>query len=516
MEGADTTVAKGATSIYFSNMIILGLNTAYFIIIANLLSTTEIGIMAGMQLILFGFATLANLSLPQIIPSNIMLPHAVAKIIPEFLSRGEKGKAARSFFTVLIIVLSISTILSLTLYILADPISQTLFRGEAEVFWIQLLALDTWLFTMGQLFYGGLVGLKRIPRASIFLIISFAVRYILGASLVIAGQGIPGILSAFIIGDIIFLVLSSFFCIKSLWVHPEPVSTRFILDYSLPLLVASLIIFGVTQLDKIFAFLQLELSDLGIYNVAVTAATIGAFAPNAITTALLPSLSTLDATNKVEEFKKLAKDYTRYVVLIATPMSFGIASLATGLVQLFGPQYLQGAFPAAIISLATGVTVVSAVFNSALLATRRTKSIMLVNLAGVAVLVICLVVLTPLLGFVGVAWSRSIMTVSVAIFLAYVAHRHHLFVIDGRAYRDSIIAASVMGIILFLALSFIGGYRRQLLSTAILIPVGMIIYLAILRGLKTFHHDDVEFIRRLLPERAEWLVRIIAKIVGVN
>ncbi len=516
LEGAETTVAKGATSIYLSNVIILGLNTVYFIIIANLLSTTEIGIMAGMQLIIFGFSTLSNLSLPQIIPSNLMLPQAVAKIIPEFLGRGEKGKATRSFIVVAFIVLSIATVLSLMLVILADPVSLTLFRGEAEVSWIYLLALDTWLFTINQLFYGGLVGLKRIPQASLYLIISFAVRYILGASLVISGQGILGLLTAFILGDSVFLALSSVSCIKPLWTHTEPVSSRFILDYSLPLLVASLIIFGVTQLDKLFAFLQLELSDLGIYNVAVTASTIGSFAPNAITTALVPSLSILEANSKIDEFKMLARKYTRYVALIATPMAFGIASLATGLVQLFGPQYIQGALPASIMSLATGLTVVSAVYNGELLATRRTKSIMIVNLIGVVILGGSLIILTPLLDFIGVAWSRSIMTVSIAVLLTYVAHRQGLFVIDGRAYRDTIIAASVMGAVLYAALDFMASYAQQILSLVLLIPLGMIIYLGVLRTLKTFTSDDIEFIRRLVPQRLEWLTRMISKVVGVR
>ena len=203
LEDADTTVAKGATSIYFSNTVILGMNTVYFIIIANLFSTAEIGIYAGMQLIIFGSSTLTNLSLPQIIPTNIMIPHAVTKLIPEFLGRNEKGKATRSFFIILLISLSIATILTFLIYILAEPISQTLFRGEAEVLWIHLLALDTWIFSMGQVFYGGLVGLKRAPRASLFLVISFAVKYILGASLVIAGQGLLGIIIAFVIGDMV-------------------------------------------------------------------------------------------------------------------------------------------------------------------------------------------------------------------------------------------------------------------------------------------------------------------------
>ena len=516
LEGDDTTVAKGATSIYFSNIVILGMNSIYFIIIANLFSTVEIGIYAGIQLIIFGFSTLTNFSLPQIIPTNIMIPQAVTKLIPEFLGRNEKGKATRSFFIIILIALTIATILSLLLYFLAEPITQTLFRGEAKILWIQLLALDTWIFSMSQVFYGGLVGLKRIPRASLFLIISFAVKYILGASLAIAGQGLLGIMIAFVIGDIIFLMLTSISCLKPLWVNHEQVSPKFIMNYSLPLLVTSLIIFGVTQLDKIFAFMQLELSDLGIYNIAVTAATIGAFAPNAITTALVPSLSTLDATKKIDEFKELAKTYTRYVTLIATPMSFGIAALASGFVQLFGQQYLPGALPATILSVAIGLTAISAVYNSELLATSRTKSIMLVNLAGLVILGIGLAILTPLLDFVGVALSRSIMIVSIAILLAYVTHKRDLFVIDGKAYRDSVFAASVMGIILFLILNFISGYRSQIISLVFLIPVGMVIYLVILRILKTFQPADIEFIRKFLPKRAEGLVQIISKIVGIS
>jgi|TARA_B100000315_G_scaffold61151_1_gene55566 O-antigen/teichoic acid export membrane protein len=516
LEDADTTVAKGATSIYFSNIVILGMNTVYFIIIANLFSTAEIGIYAGIQLIIFGSSTLTNLSLPQIIPTNIMIPHAVTKLIPEFLGRNEKGKATRSFFIILLISLSIATILTFLIYILAEPISQTLFRGEAEVLWIHLLALDTWIFSMGQVFYGGLVGLKRAPRASLFLVISFAVKYILGASLVIAGQGLLGIIIAFVIGDMVFLVLASTSCLGPLWVSHKPVPTKFIMNYSLPLLITSLIIFGVTQLDKIFTFMQLELSDLGIYNIAVTASTIGAFAPNAITTALVPSLSTLEATKKIEEFKKLAKSYTRYVALIATPMSFGVAALASGLVQLFGQQYLPGALPTTIMSVAIGLTAISAVYNGELLATGRSRSIMFVNLAGLVILGIGLAILAPLLDFVGVALSRSIMTVSIAIFLAYVTHKRGLFVIDGKAYRDAVFAASVMGIILFLVLDFISGYRSQLISLAFLIPAGMVIYLVILRILKTFQPDDIEFIRKFLPKRADRLVQIIYKIVAIK
>jgi O-antigen/teichoic acid export membrane protein len=36
-------------------------------------------------------------------------------------------------------------------------------------------------------------------------------------------------------------------------------------------------------------------------------------------------------------------DYTRYVSLIAMPAGFGLAAIASPLLVLFGPQYVQGA-----------------------------------------------------------------------------------------------------------------------------------------------------------------------------
>ncbi|HEY4699169.1 MAG TPA: polysaccharide biosynthesis C-terminal domain-containing protein [Nitrososphaerales archaeon] len=516
MNESNTTVAKGATSIYLSNVVMLGLNTVYFVIIANILPTSDIGILAGMQLILFGAATLSNMSLPQAITSNVMLPQAVVKFIPEFLSRGEKGKAAQSFLKILIIAFSIALLLSASLFIFANPVSQLLFRGEAEIFWIQLLAIDTFVFSLNQVFFGGLVGLGRIPKASLFLIISFAIRFFLAALLVINGFGIAGVLMAFTLGDAVFLILSSTLCMRSLWVHPVHVPTRSLLSYSIPLLVSSMIIFGVSQWDKLFAFFQLGFSDLGVYNIAVIASTIGAFAPSAITTALVPSLSSLDAKNSLEDFRKLARDYTRYVCLIASPMSFGIASLSAGLVQIFGEQYLSAAIPATIMSIATGLTAVTAVYNSELLATRRTKTIMFINLGGLAVLALGLITLTPLLAFLGVALSRAIMTLSIALLLVLTARKSNLFTIDARAFRDSITASSIMGVILFVAISMIEVGRKQVLSLAILMPIGIVIYFVVLRMLRTFNSSDIEFIRQLTPRRFDWIIRIIAKVVGVK
>ena len=70
----------------------------------------------------------------------------------------------------------------------------------------------------------------------------------------------------------------------------------------MPILISSLIIFSVTQIDRIFALINLGLPELGIYTIAIAASTIGAYAPNALATAITPNLSTLYSLKKIEFF----------------------------------------------------------------------------------------------------------------------------------------------------------------------------------------------------------------------
>jgi hypothetical protein len=46
--------------------------------------------------------------------------------------------------------------------------------------------------------------------------------------------------------------------------------------------------------------------------------------------------------------------------------------------------------------------------------------------------------------------------------------------------------------------------------------VGVVIYLGALRALRLLKKDDLDFIRDIVPERAHFLVAIVAKIAGVK
>lgn len=510
LQPTDATVAKGAASLYAANMTTLALNIAHFIIIANLLLPLEIGTIAGLNLIILLFGTLATLSLQQ----------ATMRFIPEYTTYHHKTSAVKTLTISLALAAAVATSLATFLTLSAEPISQTLFRGEITPSLIYLATADAWTFTIAQVLLGALIGLNQIPKASAIQVISFLARYGAAAAFVIGGLRVFGAILGYLIGELLFLTLLAYYVARTFRSLPNNTNSHFsaapLLRYSIPLLVSALIAFAIANMDKIFALLQLGLPELGIYNVAVAASLIASFAPSAITTALVPTLTSIASTHQNQEFKTLSKAYTRYIALLATPSAFGIAALSTALIQVFGTQYYPGAYPAAIMAVAIGTTAVSAVYSGQLLATKRTKEIMIANIIGLAVFTTSLALLVPQLQFTGAAYGRAIMTIAIAAAITFATYRQGNFVVDKKALLASIAASTVMALVLYFVVTTVSGYRRQIAALPILIPVGIIIYLTTLRLLRVFTRDDIDFLERLLPKKLKRLARWAGILAGVH
>ena len=108
------------------------------------------------------------------------------------------------------------------------------------------------------------------------------------------------------------------------------------------------------------------------------------------------------------------------------------------------------------------------------------------------------------------------MIIIVGSLTIYFSHRYGYFVLDYMALIYSIVASSIMGIVLYGTSFIIGGYLRQVVSLIFLIPLGIIIYLLSLRMLKAFNMDDLIFVQGIFPQRWKSLTGIIAKVIGVK
>jgi len=509
-------VARGATGIYFSNIISAFASTGHFIILTNCLSTGEVGIIAGIQILAYLASTVANFSLPQPIMTSLPIPHALSKLLPEYYSSGQKGKVVGAFKIALFMVLLIVTPITLLVFWQAAPIAKVVFYEEAETFWIQLAAVELLFFTLNQFFFAAVVGIGRSGRAGLLYSVSLILRFGLAALFVLFGFKVAGAVIGYIIGDASLILLAAPLLLSKLKGKSQRIEMGAVTKFSVPLLVSALIVFGVSQIDRIFALFRLGLPELGIYTVAVAAATIGAYAPNAFNTALVPVLSSMLAKRDSSSFKTISKVYTRYVSLLGIPAAVMIAALALPLTRLFGPDYSSSALPAAIISVAVAFTSFTSVHNAQLIAANRVRWVMLANIIGLFVFTVFLTALLPISDFVGAALARAMMIFVVAAVIVYSSHKLGYFVLDAKALVSAGSASIVMGVVLAVLSSMIGGYVRQLAALVILVPTGAVIYIALLRILKAFTVDDLTFLHRLLPIRLKPLTGIVAKIAGVS
>jgi O-antigen/teichoic acid export membrane protein len=354
-------------------------------------------------------------------------------------------------------------------------------------------------------------------RATTYIILWSVARYFL-ASLLLFNYAIIGVLTGWIIGDGVMLAVAFRSSLRAFRLGGP--ATEFSLvefgRYSSITLVGALIGYAINQADKLFTLAQEGLPQLAIYNVAIVAASFAGLAPFALATVLLPALSSMQASGQMAEIRELVGHYSRYVSIIVFPLAVGFASITQVALRIFGPSYVAGFIPSIIVSLATGLTAVGAVYASVLLAVGKLRWYTAANVVGLATLGVVAFVATPIVGLPGPALGRASLMVIAAIIYAYATLRSGFFRFDVKAFVCAAGSSFLMGAIVFGALSFFRSFLYELAILPVVIVLGVAVYLAALRAVRLLSAGDLEFIRALLPAKAHFIVKAVARIAGVK
>ena len=201
------------------------------------------------------------------------------------------------------------------------------------------------------------------------------------------------------------------------------------------------------------------------------------------------------------------------------PAAFMIASLSIPLTLIFGEQYTASAIPAAIISIAIGLTTFSSIYNSQLFVKRKTRWIMFSNIVGLFVFIFIILASQTYTGNTNVsslAIGRASMVLITAILISYKSFKLGDMEYDKQAIINSLLGSIIMSVILFSLYQGFYNYISNILLLFILIPVGIIIYIAILRQIKTFNEQDFNFIVKIISLKSIKIKMLLKKILGIK
>jgi len=279
-------------------------------------------------------------------------------------------------------------------------------------------------------------------------------------------------------------------------------------------LAAALMGFGVSFADRLFTLSTQGLSPLAVYNVAIVATNIASSISYALVTVMLPAAAGLFAASKLEELHRLLRLTARYVSILVMPIAFGLAAVVEIPLRIFGADYLSGTGPAMIVCIASGLTAISAIYASAIIALDKMRWFTAANLLGLAGFYVFTTALTPFFGISGPAFGRAALMIITTLVYGWAAFRAGVFELDHRAYLVSIICSTIVSIPVFTALLLLQAFYLKIVALPFLIVFAGLTYLCLLRLSHIISIDDLEFIRDVIPRPLHRFLPIIARIVG--
>ena len=492
-------VARGVSFLWTQTLATTLFQVVAFALIARLISTSQMGLLAILPLIL----GLAQLIAP------LALPSAIVRFVAEELALGQRQGGAAIFYKSTIISIAISAVMSVACFILASSLSAA-FSTQPVVF--QLLAIDIFL-TAGlmQTVSNALVGAQRFREYSLATIAYTALRNALMVALLVLFHDFSSVVFAWVISDLLYVSIMSIFVLRALGPPTFEFSLKRLLRFSLPLMPGSSASFAYSWYDRALVLPYTSLADLGIYNATLTAFGVLSGISGGIAIALYPAYAEIQTGKGKPGLQDAIHVASRYVSFIAIPLAFGLIATAKPALSLFvGASYEPGSFALQIMVLFFALTVVGNAFANIFLLLGETAIASAATTASVVASIVTALVLLPIFGINGAAISRGVgMLVSFVLTLA-LAKRHIRLSFDLEALWKSFAASIPMAIMVWL-IQYVF-YNRLLFPAYVM--VGAVTYLIGLRLLRALRPADRQLAVVFLGKQYEPLVNLVWEILG--
>jgi len=491
-------VAQGASYLLIQNTVSITISIISFAIIARLITQAEMGVLAVLMLIVGICQLIANLGLPS----------AATKFISQCVGKNDHESAASVSYQILRVSLTISVALAIFCFILSDSVSLYLFKTLTYAILFKALAFDIILIAgIFPCVNNSLLGLQKFREVSIINIISKAMKQTLIVSLLLLGYGLFGVLVAWCISDIINCSLGTTVIIKSFGFQTSRFSLKRLIKFSSPLFLGEIVGFSYEWFDRVLLLAFVSLNELGVYNVALTAFSILAGIPGAISTALFPKYSEIHSREGIQAVENAIFTASRYICYITVPLVLGLLATAIPAISLFaGEAYAAGSKPLMILSLFLAASCIGSALSGIFLILEETPIASVLTIINILIGGTFGALLLPTFGIVGASIARGIaMLLGLALSIWFLKKKIKL-VFDQEALCKSLIAGLAMvGVVTLVEYVW---YSKYLLPLYVL--TGGLAYLIMLRVLHATRKTDIQLIQQYLGKRLERLTNPIS------
>jgi len=331
--------------------------------------------------------------------------------------RISEGQEPSKYFTAsVVLVIGLGIVISAAV-LLADGLVDSYVGAPVAAFVAGLLLIELFYISTNA----ALEGEQRVHIAGLLSPVKIGTRSAVQISLVIAGLGLSGMLIGYAVGGVLIGFIGLLLLSAGL-ARPERRHFESIVDFAKFSWLGRLQSRTFNEVDILVLTALVPSALVGVYSVSWSITKFLTLFGSAISSTLFPELSRADSEGSDETVSTLITDALAYNGLLIIPGLFGGGLLASRLLRIYGPEFVQGSAVLWVLILAALVYGYQEQFMYALNALNRPDIAFRVNAVFIIANVVLNIGLVATFGVLGAAVATAI-SATLGLVLSYFALR---------------------------------------------------------------------------------------------
>lgn len=439
----------------------------------------------------YGFWVQINTTIA-LIPAvaTLGLPYTMVRFLS---AEKDKDKIQEGFYSISLVVLVSTVIITIIMLIFSKNIAFALFDGEINL--AVLLSLLVFFACFNTLFINFFRTFQQMKRYSIFLLIQTYLGLLIVSILAINGFGIFISSLGLLFANLIIFLIMILFIISDINLKiPKLKNVREYLSFGLPTVPGNLSYWVVESIDRYLIGIMLGAPFVAYYSPGYTLGNVilMVLAPFSF---LLPSiLPEYYDENNIEKVRIFLKYSLKYFLLMAIPVAFGLSFLSKPiLLWLTTPEIAQNGYLITPFILFSAILFgIYGIISNVIVLKKKTKIIGTIWIAAAILNFVLNMVLIPYFGIIGAAAVTSF-----SYFFAFIMSLSYSFKFFKFEFDYNFIIKSIFASLLFLPVIFAIN-PREIISICLAVIICMFIYVIAIMFLKGINKKEIKFLKELL------------------
>ncbi|AAM07117.1 lipopolysaccharide biosynthesis protein [Methanosarcina acetivorans] len=403
----------------------------------------------------------------------------------------KKEEILEIFYSIYVIQILISILVSSIFFIFSKEIASILFEGNSLI--VEIMALIVFFECCSSFLIGYLRAREQIKKYSILNLIKTILQITLISYLVLSGKGIIGAEIGLLCSSVsVFLVLN-YIIISEIGVKiPRFKNIKEYLNFGIPTIPGNLSNWIVNASDRYVINYYLGPASVGYYSPGYSLGSILDMFSFPLNFILPATLSRYYDNNNIDEVKNILSNSLKYYLLIAVPSFFGISLLSKSLLTtLTTPEIAsRGYLVTPFVALSSLFLGIYTILQKIVVLEKKTSIGAKIWLISALINIALNVVLIPSFGIISAAFT-TLLAFTVSLILILRSTRSFKIYVDYRSVLKIIVSSLIMSVILVL------NNPSTLIEIFFTIIICAIAYFIVLHIFKTFEYEETIIKKKL-------------------